>query len=374
MKARISLGAIVIALSTSCVTRNRVPDECGEMIGIWTGYMTAPTKTLVLPGAEHGAALSDAAFEPSSSRVWIAAGDLGSVYAIDTATFSVTRVDGFGVSGTNAATTRAERGPSTIAIGAGLVYVGNTATSEICSVDAASAKIVACTKTTAPPGELGYDRVRRELWAALPASGSIVVFDASRAELAPAATIAVGGTTVGHAFGPKGSSFVTFLADTGSLLWFDPSTHELRYTAPLCTKSGGFVDMASGGKWTVVACKHATEWLESRHPDRADGNLSESDARGRIAFLAEREFVYRVGHGRLSVTQGIKSGGKREVYVAPLPETARTVVADPNAVAYVLDPASGRVLVFDVVKSSALCTATSYGYDCLPHPVPEPDR
>ena len=58
--------------------------------------------------------------------------------------------------------------------------------------------------------------------------------------------------------------------------------------------------------------------------------------------------------------------------MAPLPETARTVVADPNAFAYVLDPATGRVLVFDVVKSSALCRPPwNSGYDCLPHPVPD---
>jgi DNA-binding beta-propeller fold protein YncE len=78
------------------------------------------------------------AYDPAHHRVWVPAGNTGSVDVVDTRDEKVTRLEGFATAEVKRAGTKRTVGPSSAAVGEGVVYVGNRGDSSICAVDAAT--------------------------------------------------------------------------------------------------------------------------------------------------------------------------------------------------------------------------------------------
>lgn len=127
---------------------------------------------LPLPGAKGLVTLDYFAFDSPSQRLWVPAGNTGNVDAIDASTNHIRTIDGFPVTRVMLRGQPRLIGPSSIAIGDGVVYIGNRADSKVCIIDARTLVVGNCIAfapasagmASAPDGLL-YVAATRELWA-----------------------------------------------------------------------------------------------------------------------------------------------------------------------------------------------------------------
>src|SRR5262249_49373680 len=89
-----------------------------------------------LPDARGPAALDYLAVDRAAKRVYVPEGTTGSLDVFDIDARSFARVAGFATAEREVHGKMRKLGPSAVAIGDGVVYVGNRATSEVCVVDA----------------------------------------------------------------------------------------------------------------------------------------------------------------------------------------------------------------------------------------------
>jgi len=115
-----------------------------------TGPHKFTVKPLPLPGASGLVTLDYFAFDRANRRLWVPAANTGSVDVIDTATDQIKRVEGFSVAQVELRGKIRSVGPSSVAIGNGVVYIGSRADSKICIIDGSNLKIGECI-VFAPP-------------------------------------------------------------------------------------------------------------------------------------------------------------------------------------------------------------------------------
>src|SRR5882762_2299011 len=91
--------------------------------------VSAPTfkvHSVPLPGAPAGGVAMDyIAYDPAHHRVWVPAGNTGSVDVVEVKDDHVTRVEGFPTSEVERNGTKRTVGPSSATVGKGVVYVGS---------------------------------------------------------------------------------------------------------------------------------------------------------------------------------------------------------------------------------------------------------
>lgn len=137
-----------------------------------TGPPRFAVKPLSLPGANGLVMLDYFAYDHSSRLLWVPAGNTGSVDVIDITTDQIRRVEGFSVAEVEIHGKIRPMGPSSVAIGYGVVYVGSRADSKICVIDGRTLKLGDCiafappsARLAAAPDGLIYIAATRELWA-----------------------------------------------------------------------------------------------------------------------------------------------------------------------------------------------------------------
>jgi DNA-binding beta-propeller fold protein YncE len=122
------------------------------------------------------------AYDPAHDRVWVPAGNTGSVVVVDAATGRVATVEGFPTAETERHGTKRTVGPSSATAGDGVVYVvGNRGDASVRAVDAASLRMGPCLKLDATPDGVAYVASTKEVWATTRRDKSIVVIDAATA-------------------------------------------------------------------------------------------------------------------------------------------------------------------------------------------------
>src|SRR5262245_6825717 len=111
------------------------------------------SRSIALPGAPTtgGVTLDYIAYDRSQGRVWVPAGNTGSVDVIDVARERVTRVEGFATKETERNGRKRTMGPSSVAVGDGVVFVGSRGDDTICAVDAVSLRKGPCIKLDSMP-------------------------------------------------------------------------------------------------------------------------------------------------------------------------------------------------------------------------------
>src|SRR6185437_2497785 len=123
---KVSGAAVLVAGAIGCAARQGGP--------VATGPARLTSQSIPLPGAEGPASLDFIAYDRAHGRVWVPVGSTGSVDVLDTATLQFTRVDGFRTAQKEVRGAVRTRGPSAAAIGDGVVYIGDRASSEVCPV------------------------------------------------------------------------------------------------------------------------------------------------------------------------------------------------------------------------------------------------
>ncbi|MEO7111764.1 MAG: hypothetical protein ABI183_15085, partial [Polyangiaceae bacterium] len=189
---------------------------------------TLQMTTVPLAGATEPALLDFITYD--QGRVWIpfVSGKKGIVDVFDAAKGTFTEINGFKtVERESHGKTRA-LGPSSVAVGDGVAYVGNRGTNEVCVVDGTKLKVGKCFKTASPPDGVAYVASVKEVWVTTPQTQTIAVFDASNKNvLKLKATIKTDGEPEGYAVDAARDLFFTNLEDKNRTLAIDVKTHTL---------------------------------------------------------------------------------------------------------------------------------------------------
>ncbi len=318
------------------------------------------TAFFALPGATGAVGLDYLAVDRAAGRVWIPAGETGSVDVLDAATGKVTRIDGFPTverAGKNGA--KRVVGPSSATVGAGFVYVGNRANYEVCAVDAVKLTRGACVTLPSSPDGLQYVAATREVWATTPRDKSITVIDASNpARLAVKTKITLEGEPEGYTVDQARGVFYTNLEDGNKTLVLDAKTHKVTATwEPKCGSDGPrglALDAAKG--LLFVACTDHVQVLDARqdggdphtpgHGGAALGQLPTGGGVDNIDYVETKGqlFIASGKAGTLTIAASDGKGGLAVVATAPTAPGTRVVVAGRDGAAYVADGKQGRVI------------------------------
>jgi hypothetical protein len=135
-----------------------------------TGSRKFTVKPLPLPGANGLVMLDYFQYDNATRRLWVPAANTGSVDVIDTTTDQIKSVEGFSVAQVELRGKLRPMGPSSVAIGDGVVYIGSRADSRICIINSGTLKLGDCVAFAPPsaglaaaPDGLIYIAATREL-------------------------------------------------------------------------------------------------------------------------------------------------------------------------------------------------------------------
>ena len=325
-----------------------------------TASQKRAVKLLPLPGANGLVMLDYFAYDHASRRLWVPAGNTGSVDVIDTTTDQIQRVEGFSVAQVELRGKLRSVGPSSVAIGDGVVYIGSRADSKICAIDARSLRRGDCIAfapasagMAAAPDGLIYVAATRELWATsgappigIPAADrSIKVFSASQSSLTPAGKIPLPGSAEGYAVDNVHGRFYTNLEETGQTVAIDVRKHAVVSTWRSCDDPSGIaVDSKRG--FVFVACTDHVIVLDPAHDGRVTGSIPTGAGLDNIDYAEDAGLLYAAAAdaAQLTIARIDVDGKPASVSAVPTRKGARSVVAGANGCAYLIDPLGGSIL------------------------------
>ncbi len=322
---------------------------------------TFTIKPLALPGAKGLVMLDYLAYDHTSGRVWVPAANTGSVDVIDAETDAIQRVEGFSVAQVALRGKLRPMGPSSVAIGDGVVYVGSRADSKICIIDGSTLKLGECIAFAPPsagiaaaPDGLIYIAATRELWVTsgappigIPAADrSIKILSAARpTKLTPAGRIPLPGSAEGYAVDNVHGRFYTNLEETGQTLAIDVRRRAVVSTWRSCDDpSGVAVDGTRG--FVFVACSDHVMVLDTAHEGRVVGSVPTGAGVDNIDYSEDTGLLYAAAAdtGQLTIARIDENGKPTVLALLPTTRGARSVVAGRNGSAYLIDPLGGRIL------------------------------
>jgi len=308
-------------------------------------------KAVALPGAKAPVSLDYVAYEPAHARVWVPVGDTGSVDVFDVAAGTFARVDGFKTGEREYKGRKRAAGPSAIAIGDGVAYVGDRASSEVCAVDLGTLKLGKCQKVAGGTDGVAYVGATKEVWVTAPGDQSIVVFDVSKPDtLKPRTSIKFEGDPEGFAFDGTRGLFFTNLEDKNKTVAIDLKTHKPKSTFSLECNADGPRGVAAdvGRGFLYVACTDRVLVLDGAHGGAKLSSFETGAGVDNIDWLEPQRLLYAAAGkaARLTVARIDDKGQATVVATASTAEGARNGVADASGNAYVPDANGAQLLVF----------------------------
>jgi DNA-binding beta-propeller fold protein YncE len=290
------------------------------------------------------------AYDASAKRLWVPAGNTGKVDVLDVESGQLHAVDGFPTVVKEGRGGKRVVGPSSVAIGPGVAYVGNRAGNAVCAVDARTLSRGACVALPAAPDGLVYVAPTHEVWATVPALKELVILDVAAGAPAIKEAIPLEGKPEGYAVDAAHGLYFTNLEDRDQTLAFDVRTRKLQSRWPTGCGSAGPRGMAFdvADRLLLVAC--------------TDGAVAFDAAGGAVrSRVVAGAGVDNVDYAPATRTLFVASGKTAELQLfhvaangqmslasrAPTAAGARVVVADELSRGYVADSAGGRVVVVD---------------------------
>jgi len=307
---------------------------------------------LALPGAPAtgGVFMDYIAYDRQHHRLWVPAGNTGSVDVVDTASDRITRVEGFPTAEFERGGTKRTVGPSSATVGEGVVYVGNRGDSSVCAVDAATLQKGACFKLDSMPDGLAYVAATREVWATTPRDKSLVILDASSAgTLTAKARVSLEGSPEGYAVDDGRGVFYTNLEDKDRTLSIDIRSRKVTATwLPECGEQGPRgLAIDTRRNFLMVACTGGVHVLDAGHDGKILSRLDTGAGVDNIDYVPSRHELY-VAAGRaakLTVARLDDHGQLTPVASVDTAAGARNAVASEEGVAYLTHSPEGRLLV-----------------------------
>ena len=294
-------------------------------------------KRLPLPGATAaGVSMDYIAFDAATGSVWVPGGNTGTVFVVDAASGTIKPIAGFPTAEVGSGDRKRTVGPSSAAVGEGVVYVGNRGDSSVCAVDAKSLAKGACHRLDAMPDGLAYVPGRGEVWATTPRDKSIRVLDGKTLE--EKARFTLDGSPEGFAVDPSRGRFYTNLEDKDKTLAIDLASHKTVATwDPKCGEEGprGLrVDVATGRLF--VACTAKVEVLDASHGGEILSSVETGEGVDDIDYAPKTHRVYAgaARAGKLTIASVDPQGKLTVEAKVPTATGARNAAVTDRGVVY----------------------------------------
>ena len=311
-----------------------------------------PLQAIALPGAppEGGVFMDYLAYDRAHHRVWVPAGNTGSVDVVDVGSGAVTRIDGFPTKEMERAGRKRIVGPSSATVGNGYVYVGNRGDSSVCAVDAVSLKKAGCLTLDSMPDGLAYVAPSNEVWVTTPRDKSIRILDVSAPD-APrlAGSMSFDGEPEGYAVDETRGIFYTNLEDKDRTLAIEVKSRQITKTwLPACGEDGPKgLALDKDLDYLFVACTDHVMVLDAGHDGKQLSKVDTGPGVDNIDYIAKRHELFAAAGraGKLTVARVDAKGMLSPVAVVPTAAGARNAVATEEGAAYLTDSPEGKVLV-----------------------------
>ncbi len=253
------------------------------------------SKGLALPGGNaDGVGMDFLLFDPQSAKVWVPAGNTGSVDAIDTASGKLTRIQGFATRDVPGRDGKKRTvGPSSVTLGDGAVYIGNRGDSTICAIDPKKLEKTICGPALdSMPDGIAYVASTREVWVTTPADKSIRVLDAKTLKQKQKLTFE--GKPEGYAVDAKRGRFYTNFEDKDQTIAIDIASHKTVSTwSSACGEDGPHgVRLAESEGILFIACSEKIEAMDVGHDGRILSSLPTGDGVDDIDYAPATRSVY----------------------------------------------------------------------------------
>jgi hypothetical protein len=327
------------------------------------GSHAAPTTlvlavhSIALPGAPAGGVSMDyLAYDRTHRRVWVPAGNTASVDVVDVTTERVARIDGFSTAELERHGTKRIVGPSSAAVVAGTVYVGNRGDSSVCPVQADSLTVGPCLKLDSMPDGLAYVASTRELWVTTPRDKSIAVLDVATPRVLTWKTkISLDGAPEGFAVDDARGVFYTNLEDRDRTLTIDIRQRRVTRTwLPDCGEDGPKgLALDHGLDFLFVACRDRVTVLDAGHDGKRLSTIEVGDGVDNIDYVEGRHELYAAAAraAKLTVASLDSRGGLSPLAIVATESGARNAVATDEGTAYLTDSPAGKLIVVAPVAS-----------------------
>ena len=302
---------------------------------------------VALPGGPP-VAMDYLAFDGATGRVWVPAGNTGNVDVVEAATGKVTAVGGFPTAPARRPG-RPRMGPSSAAVGDGVVWIGNRANNQICAIDARTLARGPCHPLPSMPDGLAYVAATHEVWVTTPGDRSITVVDVSGKGVAAPVAIKIDGDPEGLVVDAARGLFYTNVEDKDRTLEIDVRTRKVVASWPAGCGAAGPRGLAldAGRRLLFVACTDGAVARDLGHAGKEVGRLKTSGGVDNIDYAAKRGLLFiasGVG-GTLTVARVGGIGALSDVTSIPTAQGARCVVVAADGTAFVADSAGGRLIV-----------------------------
>jgi DNA-binding beta-propeller fold protein YncE len=319
---------------------------CGAARTVPTPASQSGPLSFALPGASGDVTVDFIGYERPRDRVWIPVGDTGSVDVFDVKQRTFARVDGFETKPRDAHGRKRMMGPSSIAFGDGVAFVGNRATNQICMIDEAALKLGACATLASPPDAVSYVAATREVWATTPKDESITILDSG---LQKQDVVKFGGETEAYAIDGARRVYYTNLENKNVTLAIDIASRTIKATWPLsCADGPRGLAFDSARNFVYVACTDGVEVRDAAHDGRLLAKLETGTGVDLIDYFEPTRSLYiAAGKAAQLTIATVDDAGH-----ATVAETIATSLGVRNAVvgetgaAYAVDPPHARLNVF----------------------------
>jgi len=290
------------------------------------------------------------AYDRQRHRVWVPAGNTGSVDVIDTDQNTVVRLEGFATAEVERKGKKRTVGPSSATVGQGVVYVGNRGDGTVCAIDAATLRREGCVTIPSMPDGLAYVASTKEVWVTTPRDRSINVVDvATPGSPKLKGEIRFDGEPEGFAVDDARGIFYTNLEDKDRTLAIELKSRTVVATwLPRCGEDGPKgLALAGDANFLFVACADAALVLDAGHEGKTLARVPTGEGVDNIYYLEGQRALY-VAAGRaatMTVVQVDARGGLSVSATVATSPGARNPVVTDQGTAYLTDSQQSRILV-----------------------------
>ena len=348
MFIRSVLMLLTVAMAGCAALRARAPSTAPSAFAV---------HAIALPDAPPEGVFTDyLAYDRAHHRVWVPAGNTGSVDVVDVSSGTVAKISGFPTTEVERHGTKRTAGPSSVTVGGTVVYIGNRGDSSVCAVDRTSLRLGACVKLASPPDGLAYVASTREVWVTSPRDHSIVILDAAKpGALSRTGSIDLDGQPEGFVVDDARGVFYTNLEDRDRTLPIDIRSRRIDSAwLPECGE-GGPKGLALDRDRDIlfVACAHGVRALDVGHDGARLSTIDAGDGIDNIDYVESRHELYVAAarSATLTIARLDEHGILTPIASVSTAHGARNAVATEHGTAYLTDSAAGKILVVAPVAS-----------------------
>ena len=288
------------------------------------------------------------AFDRATGRLWVPAGNTGNVDVMEVATGKVTTVGGFPTAPARRPG-RPRMGPSSAAVGDGVVWIGNRANNQICAIDSRTLAHGGCYQLPSMPDGLAYVAATHEVWVTTPGDRAITIVDVSGKGSNPPVAIKIDGDPEGYVVDPARGLFYTNVEDKDRTLEIDTRTRKVVASWPAGCGAAGprGLSLDEERRLLFVACTDGAVTRDLARAGKEVGRLKTAGGVDNIDYAPKRGLLF-VASGlgaTLTVARVGSTGALSAVTSIPTAQGARCVVAAADGTAFVADSAGGRLIV-----------------------------